>query len=303
MGALLFQIFVSAVVFAGVFLPIWAIFRYPVPAEPPIHRRIAAAVGVNRDTVFENPLIAPMMSLGMNLARRFNFPTLRDKIRQDLAASGNPNGYSVDEYLAIAITSSLAMAILALLLDVMLGGGQSMVLFVPLMAGLGFYAPMWSLSSSASRRVARIGKQLPYTLDLISLVMAAGSSFTEAIETLIRDNPDDDLNQELAVVLSEIEFGATRKAALEHLAQRIPLESLRSVIGAINQAEALGTPLSDILKLQSDMLRMHRGVRAEKLSASASLRILIPSMLILLAVVVIVFAPLLIEFLRRGSLF
>jgi len=303
MTALILQILVSIVLFAGVFLPIYAIFRYPVATEPPIHRRIAAAVGANRDTVFENPLIAPVMSLGLNIARRFNWPTLRDKIRQDLAASGNPSGYSVDEYLAIAITSSLGLGMVTLVLDVLLGGGQSLVLFVPVMAVLGFYAPLWSVSSAASRRVARISKQLPYTLDLIALVMAAGSSFTEAIETLIRDNPDDDLNQELGVVLSEIEFGTTRKLALEHLAERIPLESLRSVIGAINQAEALGTPLSQILKLQSDMLRMHRGVRAEKLSASASLRILIPSMLILLAVVVIVFAPMLIEVLRRGSLF
>ncbi len=303
MTVLIFQIVVSLVLFAGVFLPIYALFRYPVAAEPPIHRRIAAAVGANRDTVFENPLVAPVMSLGLNLARRLNWPTLRAKVRQDLAASGNPSGYSVDEYLAIAITSAMGLGLVTLVLDLLLGSGQSLVLFVPVMSALGFYAPLWSVSSSANRRVARIGKQVPYTLDLISLVMAAGSSFTEAVETLIRDNPADDLNQELTVVLSEIEFGATRKTALQHLAERIPLESLRSVVGAINQAEVLGTPLSQILKLQSDMLRMHRGVRAEKLSASASLRILIPSMLILLAVVVIVFAPMLIQVLRNGSLF
>jgi len=135
------------------------------------------------------------------------------------------------------------------------------------------------------------------------LALPAGSSFSEAIETLIRDSPDDDLNQELAIVLSEIEFGTPRRVALSHMAERIPLEALRSVVGAINQAETLGTPLAGILKLQSDMLRMHRGVRAEKLSASASLRILIPSMLILVAVVLIVFAPLLIEMIKRGSLF
>ncbi len=303
MTSIVMQIFVSLVVFAGVFLPIFAIFRYPVAAEPPIHRRIAAAVGANRDTVFENPLIAPIMSLGLNLARRFNWPSLRAKLRQDLAASGNPSGYSVDEYLAICISSALALALAAGVLDLMLGGGQSLIFFAPLMAAMGFYAPIWSVSSNASRRVARVSKQLPYTLDLISLVMAAGSSFAEAVQTLIRDNPDDDLNQELAVVLSEIEFGTTRRTALMHLAERIPLESLRSVIGAINQAEQLGTPLAEILKMQSDMLRMHRGVRAEKLSASASLRILIPSMLILMAVVMIVFAPLLIDFLHKGSLF
>ena len=46
------------------------------------------------------------------------------------------------------------------------------------------------------------------------------------------------------------------------------------------------------------MLRMHRGVRAEKLSASASLRILVPSTMILMAVVVIVFSPMIIRAIR-----
>ena len=119
-----------------------------------------------------------------------------------------------------------------------------------------------------------------------------------AVQTLIRDAPEEDMNQELRIALSEIEFGATRAAALSHLAKRIPLEPLHSVIAAINQAEKLGTPLSTILKLQADMLRMHRGVRAEKLSASASLRILVPSTMILMAVVVIVFSPMIIRALR-----
>jgi hypothetical protein len=50
------------------------------------------------------------------------------------------------------------------------------------------------------------------------------------------------------------------------------------------------------------MLRMHRGVQAEKLSASASLRILVPSVLILVSVVIIVFSPLIIRALQ-GELF
>ena len=87
-----------------------------------------------------------------------------------------------------------------------------------------------------------------------------------------------------------------------NLGVRIPLDSLRSVIGAVNQAEKLGTPLSSILKVQAEMLRMHRSVRAEKLSASASLKILIPSMLILLAVVLVIGAPMIIRFIVQGSL-
>ena len=180
--------------------------------------------------------------------------------------------------------------------------GGLLLLFLPTMSVVGFLIPLFVLSSSATRRARRIGKQLPYTLDLIALVMASGSSFTEAVETLIRDDPEDDLNQELAFSLSEMEYGTTRAQALMNLGVRIPLDSLRSVIGAVNQAEKLGTPLSSILKVQAEMLRMHRSVRAEKLSASASLKILVPSMLILLAVVLVIGAPMIIRFIVQGSL-
>lgn len=293
----LIQILVQALVmalfsFSLAFL-VWALFRFPVESEPPVHRRIAAAVGIRRNTVFENPVLAPIMSLALLIARQLNFPSLRQQVRQDLDASGNVSGYSVEEYIAIALASSALMGLCATVFEFIIGGG-ALLLFVPLLATIGFVVPLWVLHDTAGRRVARISKQLPYTLDLVALTMAAGSSFNEAVETLIRDEPEEDLNQELRLALSEMEFGTTRSTALANLAKRIPLESLRSVVGAVNQAEKLGTPMSSILKLQADMLRVQRSVRAEKLSASASLRILVPSMLILIAVVVVVFAPILI---------
>ena len=144
---------------------------------------------------------------------------------------------------------------------------------------------------------------MPYTLDLIALMMQAGSAFSEAIQTMIRDDPEQDFNQELRIVLAEIEYGTRRADALRNLAERIPLDTLRSIVGAVNQAEALGTPLSEILKSQSDMIRMHRSVRAEKLSAKASLRILMPMVLILAAALFTLFGSLVVRRLKTGSWF
>jgi len=291
----------SAFVFAGVFLPILAIFRYPVPDEAPIHRQIAKAVGVDEATIFENPAFAPVLSLFMQLARRVNLWGLRNRIRQNLQASGNPSGYTVDQYIALSMASAVIIGGFSACIALLIQGGF-VLMFLPLMSVVGFMLPLAALNTAAKSRTRRIGKQLPYTLDLIALVMASGSSFTEAVQTLIRDDPDDDLNQELAFALSEMEYGSTRATSLKNLGERIPLDSLRSVIGAVNQAEKLGTPLSSILKVQAEMLRMHRSVRAEKLSASASLKILVPSMLILLAVVLVIGAPMIIRFIVQGSL-
>lgn len=297
------QIGVSVLLFAAVFLLIFALFRYPLPPEPEVNRRIAMSIGLgHRSTLFENRLLAPVMSLALSLARRLQFRAIRDVVRRDLDAAGNPNGYSVEEYLAISIVCGAGLGVLSTIAGIMLLHRLNPGVMI-VMGMIGFFAPIYSLHVTARARVLRVGKQLPYTLDLIALTMAAGSSFTEAVETLIRDRPEEDLNQELRLVQAEIEFGTPRQTALSNMADRIPLDSLRSVIGAVNQAESLGSPLSTILKTQAVMLRNARSVRAEKLSASASLRILIPSMLILFAAVLTAFGPFIIKWIVNGSFF
>ncbi len=299
---LLLGLLVTALVAFATFFVVWALFRFPVPAEPAVHRKVAKAVGAqSRVTLFEQPVVAPLMNLALAMAHRLNWRNLRKQVRRDLEAAGNPNNYSVEEYIALCLGSAVMTAggTVAVLAAVQ----QFQMWLVPLMFVVGLFIPLTSIRGEARKRVLRIGKQLPYTLDLIALMMAAGSTFSEAIETLIRDNPDDDLNRELRIVQAEIDFGTSRANALQNMADRIPLDSLRSVVGAINQAEKLGTPLSVILKQQSGMMRMHRSVRAEKLASSAGLRILIPGTLILMSVVLIIFGPTLIRLLRGDLAF
>jgi tight adherence protein C len=296
-------ILVSLIVFAAVFLLVFSLFRAPEAMLPAEHRRIAEAVGAGeRHTVFEQPMLARIMGLGLQLARRLTVPWLRQLVARNLDAAGNPNGYSINEYLAICVVSAAGLAGVSLLLGILLDNRLLLVLLM-LTAAVGFAVPLWVLKDQAARRLTRISMQLPYSLDLISLMMAAGSTFTEAIDTLIKDDRGDDLNQELRIVRAEIDFGTQRNQALRNLAQRIPLDSLRSVVAAVNQAEQLGTPLSNILSSQADMLRNRRSVRAEKLSASASLRILLPTMLIMIAVVLCVFGPFLIRRYTTGTWF
>jgi len=294
------QVLISLFLAASIFLLIWSVFRFPVPTEPPIHRSMAKAVGLDqRLTIFEQPLLAPIMSIALTAADRLSIKSLRDYTRQQLDASGNPNGYSVSEYLAICLVCMVLLSVVSGVIVLLLIGHIDPITLT-VMGAIGFWIPLSSAKGTASARVHRISKQLPYSLDLIALMMGAGGTFTESVQTLIRDNPEEDLNQEMRIVLAEIEFGSKRSEALTHLAERIPLESLRSVIGAVNQAEAMGTPLSQILKNQSDMMRMHRSVRAEKLSASASLRILFPTMLIMISVIFILFGPMIVRYVKDG---
>jgi len=167
---------------------------------------------------------------------------------------------------------------------------------------VGTAAMLYHLHGSATKRTRDISRRIPYTLDLIALAMGAGATFTEAVRTVVREDPEHPFNVELNTVLAEVDLGTTRRQALKNMSDRIPLEALRAIVGAIIQAEGLGTPLADVLKEQANLLRLQRSVRAEKLAAAASVRILVPSLLILVSVVLTVFAPVIIRGLK-GELF
>lgn len=251
---------------------------------------------LNRTTLFDVPELRPLIWPLHQLARRLGLTWLRTRILKNLRASGNPKAYSPDEYLTLCLISAL-------------GGMAGLVAFWvvasetwphPAVWGigllLGFWACEYSLSARASKRLRQINVQLPYGLDLIAMTMAAGATFYEATRSVVDQDPERPLNQELGIVVREIEFGRSRQEALQHLAERIPLKSLGSIIAAILQAEKLGTPLAEVLRLQANLLRMYRSMRAEKALGEATVKMLLPMMLIFLSVILIIFGPILVRY-------
>ena len=265
-------------------------------------REIALAAGhADRNTVFETPMLQPLMWLLLALSRYLRLTRLKGWLRQKLIAAGSPNFYTPDEYVAKSLLWGIVVMILAQVLNhTVLGIAAAAVL--PVGFAMGFGGSLYYIHGQAVKRIRLIARRVPYTLDLISLGMGAGATFTEAVRTVVREDPDHPFNIELNAVLAEVGLGTTRQQALRNMADRIPLELLRSIVAAIIQAEALGSPLSDVLKEQADLMRLQRSVRAEKLAAQASVRILLPGMLILISVVLTIFAPLIILAVR-GELF
>ena len=285
-----------------VFATVLGLFGQRGRAEITPEREMAIATGhADRNTVFEMAFTQPLMWLLLSAARRLPFRRPKQWVRETLVASGNPNFYTADELLAVSMLWGLVVAILLEVLNLMIFGGLSMVA-LPFGFLVGTGAHLYGLHGKAVKRVRLISRRVPYTLDLIALAMGAGATFTEALRTVVREDPDHPLNVELNTVLAEVELGTTRAQALRDMSDRIPLESLRSIVAAIIQAESLGTPLSLVLKEQANLMRLQRSVRAEKLAAAASVRILVPSLLILISVVLAVFAPIIIRALK-GELF
>lgn len=297
------RVIVSIGLFATVALFTIAIFGQGGKVRISPLREAALATGhSDRKTIFENPYLRPLLWVVLAMSHRLAVPRVKDWIRRTLVFSGNPQYYTAEEYLALAFFNGLALAAALEMLGLLLGA-QFAALPVVLGLLMGFTMTLWQLYARASNRLRSISKRVPYALDLLSLAMGAGATFTEAVRTVGREDRADPFNAELNAMLTEIDLGTTRRRALQNLADRIPLDSLRSIVASAIQAEELGTPLAEVLHAQASLMRLQRSVRAENAAAVASVRILVPSLLILIGVILTLFAPSIIHFVKQGGLF
>lgn len=290
----------SGGMFVETVLLINALFNQPGKPKLSPQREAAIATGhTDRKTVFERGGLRSLMMLLLAISHSINLPKAKAWIHRTLIASGNEKLYTAQEYLALSmLTGVVAGGILTVLNWVVYRSLSVLALVFGL--AMGMFLTLYQLHSETSKRVQQISRRLPYTLDLIALAMGAGATFTEAVHTIVREDPDDPFNVELRSLLSEMELGTTRRQALINLAQRVPLPALQSIVASVIQAEALGTPLGHVLHEQSTLLRLHRTVRAENLAASASVRILMPCLLLLMAIILLIFGPAIVRTVRGG---
>jgi len=279
---------------------IMAVFSQPGRVRRSPQREVAIAMGhADRRTLFEQPGTRQLMWVLLALAHSLSMPRVKQWMRKMLIAEGNENYYTAEEYLALCVAAGLAAGGFSETLYLLLVGQFSFLIFLIGLV-LGTFLGVYHVYDRAGKRLRLIAKRVPYTLDLVSLAMGAGATFTEAVRTVVREEPDDPFNNELKTVLAEMELGSTRRQALENLADRVPLDNLRSIVSSVIQAEELGTPLADVLHNQASLLRLQRSVRAENAAAIASVRMLVPALLILMAVVLTVFGPAIVRGLRGG---
>lgn len=294
------DIIISVGIFASVFMLIVAVFGQGGEIHVSPQREAALATGhTDRRTVFENTYLRPIVWMLLAMSHRLAMPRGKKWLQKILVAAGSPNYYTPEEYLALSFLAGIVLAVCLEALNMLLVGQISFA--IPIIGFIvGTTLTLMQLHSTASKRVRQIARRLPYVLDLISLAMGAGATFTEAVKTIVQEDTDDPFNVALKGMLAEMELGTPRKQALQNLADSIPLDLLRSVLASVIQAEELGTPLREVLHDQANLLRLQRSVRAETAAAKASVKILVPGILIAISVVLAVFAPFILRAVRGG---
>jgi len=133
-------------------------------------------------------------------------------------------------------------------------------------------------------------RALPYAIDLLSLSVAAGLDFTEALARIVAQLGQSPLAVELGEMLRQIKLGKARVEALRDLSRRVDMPELSSVVSALIQTDELGGNLGPILRAQAHQLRIERSNYAEKQAMKAPVKILFPLIFFIFPTVLIMIA-------------
>ncbi len=126
--------------------------------------------------------------------------------------------------------------------------------------------------------------------------------FINAIQRIVDKAENSILAEELSIVLKDIKLGSARADALKALAIRLDIPEITSFVAVINDADYTGASISQVLKDQSQQMRVERFVRAEKAGAKAAQLMLVPMILFVMpAVFIVVFAPVILQFIYGGK--
>jgi tight adherence protein C len=247
-----------------------------------------AAMQKELEPSFNDRVVTPLLGRFTGIGKRISPSGHADSIRKKLDVAGNPAGWSVEKVEALKFVGVLVGSAVALGFALLIG-----MAFAPAAAVVaggavaGYFGPNMYLYQKGYDRTAKLQKELPDALDLLTISVEAGLGFDSALSQVAR-NTDGPLADEFGRVLQEMQIGLGRAAALRALGERSTLPDLRNFASAMVQADSFGIPVGQVLRVQSEEMRLKRRQRAEEQAQKVPVKILIPLMACILPVLFIV---------------
>ena len=243
-------------------------------------------------------LCQPLVQLFAQLNRVAVAPRLPEIARQ-IQAAGLSRYWLAEEYLARCQLIALLMMPAYMFLCIYWMGSSGVVSAL-MLTGLTAWLLRRRLAKLAERRLVDIKRRMPFVLDLLTLLMEAGSSFIQALKQAVIEFDGHPVANEFGRVLTDMNMGKARSEAFDTMRRRLNDDEINAIIGSIIQSEELGTPLTGILRATADVLRVKRSQRAETIAGEAGVNMLLPGVLVMAATVLIMLGPFVLNFLVSG---
>ena len=180
-----------------------------------------------------------------------------------------------------------------------LSGG--VVLIVAVFFAILLYAyPESGLKAIAQERSRRFTHDLPGSLDVMRLVTQSGGDLYSAIKSVVEVTQKGPVRDELSRVIAEVAIGTSLAAALNNVAARVATNEANAVFSTLAQSLEMGTSVADNLQNAAQLIRHSARVKAQAQAQKAVVNMSFPLLLLILpGIFIVLFAPLVIQFVNR----
>ena len=194
----------------------------------------------------------------------------------------------------------LALAVIVPLgLLLKLSGGAVFILSA-FFAVMTYAYPESGLKSAAEERTRRFTRELPGSLDVMRLVSQSGGDLLSAIRSVIEVSGPGPVREELAHAVAQVAIGSSLVDALNGIAERIGTNEANAVFSTLAQSLEMGTSVAENLKSAAQLMRHAARVRAQAHAQKAVVNMSFPLLLLILpGIFIVLFAPLVIQYVNR----
>ena len=209
-----------------------------------------------------------------------------------IVLAGNPPGLKAERVVAFKVVFAIVGLVAGLAISSVLPlPGSVKLAAIVMFAFMGYTIPSAAVSAKASKRQKEIRKNLSDTMDLLTISVEAGLGFDAALAQVVR-NVEGPLSQEIARTLQEMQIGVHRMEALRNLSDRTDVEELDGFVLSMIQADKYGVGVANVLRGQSKELRQKRRQRAEETAQKVPLKLLFPTIFMVLpALFIVILGP------------
>ena len=203
------------------------------------------------------------------------FTRYQERLQETLQQAGSPGRLNPGEMLTIKFFLLAALPLTVFFFVTTSMGVMLKVLIIIISALIGWILPDVYINNLRQKRMALIQKDLPDTLDLLTVSVEAGLGFDAAMAKVV-NRFENSLSKEFGRALQEIMVGQSRREALRQINSRTGVEDLQIFINSVIQADQLGIGIANVLRQQSDAIRTRRRQRIEEQAMKAPVKMLLP---------------------------
>jgi tight adherence protein C len=258
----------------------------------------AAAQLRDQEEMNKSVIVRVILPLADKLTKPLSFMLPQASIergRKDIASAGLTGKVAPAQIMVISYVLLLLLPSIMLLATAGKNRDQQDWMLIGTAAILGYRLPFGVIQGRAAKRRSEIQKALPFTLDLISISVEAGVAFDGAM-SIVSEKTSGPLTDEINYTLNEIRLGRSRNDALVDMGNRLGVEDLKSFLTAVTYISRLGGSLVDVIRIQSNAMRIKRRQKAEEKAMKTPVKIMIPLVLFIFpAMFIVILGPAMIQ--------